>query len=60
MKLVDTIIISLSVVFIIISAYEVMTVGLAEAYTWLMIALMLMFWFTYRKLFNKDTADHTD
>lgn len=55
MKLIDTIIISLSVVFIIISAYEVMTVGLAEAYTWLMIALMLMFWFTYRKLFNKGS-----
>jgi hypothetical protein len=56
MKLIDTIIISLSVVFIIISAYEVMTVGLAEAYTWLMIAMLLMFWFTYRKLFNKGSS----
>jgi len=52
MKLLDTIIISLSVVFIIAGAYEVMTVGLAHAYTWLMIAMLLMFWFTYRKLFK--------
>ncbi|CAN5391932.1 hypothetical protein BH09BAC3_BH09BAC3_27080 [soil metagenome] len=55
MKLLDTIIISLSVVFIIISAYEVMTVGLTEAYTWLMITMLLMFWFTYRKIFNKGS-----
>ncbi len=52
MKLFDTILLSLSVVFIIISAYEVMAAGLAHAYTWVMIALLLMFWFTYRKLFK--------
>ncbi|MEJ0054855.1 MAG: hypothetical protein WDN75_03910 [Bacteroidota bacterium] len=50
MKLFDTILLSLSVVFIIISIYEVMTVGFQQAYTWLMIMLLLIFWWTYRKI----------
>ena len=54
MKLLDTIIISLAVVSIIIGAYEVMSYGLGHAYTYIMLAMLLMFWFTYRKLFKKQ------
>ncbi|NOT74707.1 MAG: hypothetical protein HOP08_07240 [Cyclobacteriaceae bacterium] len=50
MKLLDTIILSLGVVFIIIGAYEVMSVGLKSAYPYLMVALLMIFWFTYRKI----------
>lgn len=49
MKLFDTLLLSLGVVFIIIGTYEVMAVGLGNAYGSLMLALLLFFWFTYRK-----------
>jgi hypothetical protein len=49
MKLFDIILLSLGVVFIIIGAYEVMAVGLGQAYTSLMLAMLMFFWFTYRK-----------
>jgi len=50
MKLFDIILLSLGVVFIIISIYEVMTRGLGVAYIFIMLALISMFWFTYRKI----------
>lgn len=50
MKLFDTLLVSLGVVFIIIGIYEVMAAGLARAYGPLMMALLLIFWFTYRKI----------
>lgn len=49
MKLFDTLLLSLGVVFIIIGAYEVMTRGLGHAYIFLMTSLLSFFWFTYRK-----------
>ncbi|MBY0435874.1 MAG: hypothetical protein K2U26_17400 [Cyclobacteriaceae bacterium] len=49
MKLFDTLLLSLGVVFIIISIYEVMAQGLSYAYSSLMLALLSFFWFTYRK-----------
>lgn len=49
MKLFDIILLSLGVAFIIIGAYEVMAVGLRQAYTSLMLAMLMFFWFTYRK-----------
>ncbi|HRI78112.1 MAG TPA: hypothetical protein PLR06_01140 [Cyclobacteriaceae bacterium] len=49
MKLFDTILLSLGVVFIIIGAYEVMAAGLGKAYTSIMAAMLMFFWFTYRK-----------
>ena len=49
MKLSDALLLSLSVVFIIVGAYEVMTVGLGMAYPSLMLAMLLFFWFAYRK-----------
>jgi hypothetical protein len=49
MKLFDTLLLALGVVFIIISIYEVITVGLSLAYPYLMLALGSFFWFTYRK-----------
>ena len=49
MKLFDTILLSLGVVFIIIGAYEVMAAGLGQAYTSIMLAMLMFFWFTYRK-----------
>lgn len=52
MKLFDTILISLGVVFIIISVYEVMAFGLGHAYTSIMLAMIMFFWFTYRKKYK--------
>jgi hypothetical protein len=49
MKLFDIVLLSLGVVFIIIGAYEVMAVGLGQAYSSLMLAMIMFFWFTYRK-----------
>ena len=49
MKLVDTLILSLAVVFIIIGIYEVMAVGIGDAYWAVMIAIMLFFLYTLRK-----------
>lgn len=49
MKLFDTILLALGAVCIIIGIYEVMAVGLGQAYIFLMLALLLFFWFSYRK-----------
>ena len=49
MKLFDTVLLSLGVVFIIIGAYEVMASGLGQAYGFLMLAMLMFFWFTFRK-----------
>jgi hypothetical protein len=49
MKLFDTLLLALGVVFIIISIYEVMALGLAHAYAPLMVAMLAFFWFSYRK-----------
>jgi hypothetical protein len=49
MKFFDILLLSLGAVFIIIGAYEVIAVGLQRAYGSLMMALLLFFWFTYRK-----------
>lgn len=53
MKLLDSVLLSLSVVFIIIGAYEVMAAGLGAAYGPLMLSLLLFFWYVYRKKFRK-------
>ena len=52
MKLFDTVLLSLGVVFVIIGMYEVMAVGLGKAYIFLMLAIVLFLWFTYRKKSN--------
>jgi len=49
MKLIDTLILSLAVVFIIIGIYEVMTVGIGKAYWAVMLAIILFFVYTLRK-----------
>jgi len=49
MKLVDVLLLSLAVVFIVIGAYEVMTLGLSHAYWSLMLAMILFFAYTIRK-----------
>jgi hypothetical protein len=49
MKLVDILLLSLAVVFIIIGAYEVMAVGLGHAYWSIMISLILFFAYKMRK-----------
>lgn len=49
MKLFDTVLLSLGVVFIIIGIYEVMAVGLGSAYIFVMLAITALLWFTYRK-----------
>ena len=41
MKLFDTLLLSLSVVLIIIGAYEVMALGLVQAYSFLMPAILI-------------------
>jgi len=49
MKLFDTLLLSMGVVLIIIGTYEVMAVGLVQAYIFLMPAIGLFLWFLYRK-----------
>lgn len=49
MKLFDTLLLSIGVVFIIIGIYEVMAVGLLNAYVFLMPAIGVFLWFVYRK-----------
>jgi hypothetical protein len=49
MKLVDMLLLSLAVVFIIIGAYEVMTVGLGQAYWSIMLSFILFFAYSLRK-----------
>jgi hypothetical protein len=49
MKLLDVIIISLAVVFIIIGIYETMRLGFGQGYWAVMIAILLFFVFNYRK-----------
>lgn len=49
MKLLDTVILSAAVALLIMGIYEVMTAGLALAYTFLMPAIILFLLFVYRK-----------
>ncbi len=49
MKLADVIILSLAVVFIIIGIYEVMAYGAGQAYWAIMLAVLLFFYYSYRK-----------
>lgn len=49
MKLLDIILLSLAAFFVIIGIYEIMTVGIGQAYTWIMVAVTLFLIYTYRK-----------
>lgn len=49
MKLLDTLLFSLAVVFLIIGIYEIMTLGVGHAYWAIMLSVMLFFVFTLRK-----------
>ena len=49
MKLIDTLIFSLAVVFLIIGIYEIMTLGIGQAYWAVMLSMILFFYFTMRK-----------
>jgi len=49
MKLIDILLLSLAAFFIIIAIYEIMTVGIGQAYWLVMMAVMLFFVYTYRK-----------
>jgi hypothetical protein len=49
MKLIDILLLSLAAFFIIIAIYEIMTVGIGQAYWLVMMAVMLFFIYTYRK-----------
>ena len=49
MKLLDTILLSLAVVFVIIGIHQTMTVGLGGAYWALMLALLLFFLINLRR-----------
>lgn len=49
MKLIDTILLSLAVVFLIIGIHQVMTVGFGNAYWALMLALLLFFLLNLRR-----------
>lgn len=49
MKLLDIILLSLAAFFVIIGIYEIMTVGIGQAYTWVMVAVTLFLIYTYRK-----------
>ena len=49
MKLLDIILLSLAAFFVIIGIYEVMTVGIGQAYWLIMMATILFFAYTLRK-----------
>ncbi|MCX8491135.1 MAG: hypothetical protein ORN54_08715 [Cyclobacteriaceae bacterium] len=49
MKLLDIVLLSLAAGFVIIGIYEVMTIGLGEAYWAIMLAFGFFFIYTYRK-----------
>lgn len=49
MRLLDVIILALSIVFLVIGVYEMVKVGIAGAYWSVMICVALFFWYTYRK-----------
>ena len=49
MQLLDIILLSLAAFFVIIGIYETMTVGIGQAYTWVMISAILFLIYTYRK-----------
>ena len=49
MKLIDTLVFSLAVVFLIIGIYEIMTLGIGQAYWAVMLSVILFFYFTMRK-----------
>lgn len=49
MKLFDILLLSFGAVSIIIGIYETMTVGIGQAYTFIMLAMVTFFWFVYRK-----------
>jgi hypothetical protein len=49
MKLVDLLILSLAVAFLIIGIHQIMTVGFASAYFVIMLALVMFFLYSLRK-----------
>lgn len=49
MKLLDYILFSLAVAFLVIGIYEVMVLGIGQAYSIFMVSLGLLFVFWYRK-----------
>ena len=49
MKLIDVVLLSLAAFFVIIGIYEMMTVGIGQAYWLIMMATILFFAFTLRK-----------
>ncbi len=49
MRLLDAVILSLSVGFFIIGVHQVMTLGIAYAYWLLMLSVILLFWYSIRK-----------
>jgi len=49
MNFVDVLLLSLAAVFIIIGIYEVMALGLGQAYWAIMLSVVLFFIYSYRK-----------
>jgi hypothetical protein len=49
MKLIDVLLLSMAVVSIVIGSYEVMAVGVGQAYVYLMATLVLLFAYLIRK-----------
>lgn len=54
MKLTDTLILSTAVALIIIAIHQVMTVGIAQNYWIVMMAIGFLLWFQYRKIQRKE------
>lgn len=50
MKLLDVLLLSLAVAFVIIAIYETMAKGIGSAYLYIMVSLGLFFFINYRKL----------
>lgn len=56
MKLVDALLLSLSLALMIVGIHQSLTVGIGASYPVFMLAVTLLFWFQYRKMNKPEEA----
>lgn len=60
MRLLDSLLISLSLVFFIIGVHQVMTVGITYAYWLFMLSLICLFWHNMRRRKTQEKKNASD
>lgn len=60
MRLLDSVLISLSLVFFIIGVHQVMTVGITYAYWLFMLSLICLFWHNMRRRKAQEKKNTSD